>query len=204
MSNEKDVQQQNVNQIHCLIKSLCTSLSNVNVLNLKIAPVFVLVRLLVQNMQTSLMLVLFKNMLTIPKVLNAQIVISALTTSNHCYRDGGGMAGQGPQVKVAAAKQAMKSAKPELVAFMEDLDDAELSCASIEGVSDELVELVVNSWSTLLDSGATAHFVKGREYFWSYNEEAAQNVKTANPNLGILQIRASGTCVAWLYLLHHS
>lgn len=91
--------------------------------------------------------------------------------------------------------------KPELVAFtdvqgfLEALgDDAELSCVSIEGVLDNLTELVMNSWSTLLDSGATSHLVNlGREYFWSYNEEVARNVKTAN--LGILQTQGSGTCV---------
>jgi hypothetical protein len=68
-----------------------------------------------------------------------------------------------------------------------------LSCASIDNVPEELTELAVNSWSTLLDSGATSHLVKSREYFWTYNEEAARNVKTAN--LGILQTQASGTCV---------
>jgi hypothetical protein len=95
-----------------------------------------------------------------------------------------------------------RSSKTELAAFtdvqgfLEALeDDAELSCASIEGVLDDSTdsESVMNSWSTLLDSGATSHLVKGRDYFWTYNKEAARTVRTAN--LGVLQTRASGTCV---------
>ena len=114
---------------------------------------------------------------------------------DHCYREGGGMAGQGPRAKAAAAAAAKKrSSKTELAAFLDNFGDAgddELSCASI---SDDLTELVVNSLSTLLDSGATSHLVKRCEFFWTYNEEEARNVKTAN--LGVLQTRASGTCVA--------
>ena len=124
---------------------------------------------------------------------------------DHCYRDGGGMAGQGPRAKAAAAKKGgagkSTSSKTDLAAltdaesFLNALgDDGELSCASItDDAPEELAELVVNIWSTLLDSGATSHLIKKRDLFWTYNEEAARNVKTAN--LGVLQTRASGTCV---------
>ena len=74
-----------------------------------------------------------------------------------------------------------------------DVGDDELSCASMEELSGGMAELVVNSLSTLLDSGATSHLVKSREYFWMYNEEEVRSVKTAN--LRILQTHASGTCV---------
>ena len=117
---------------------------------------------------------------------------------DHCYREGGGMAGQGPRAKAkaeAAAKKSGKgSSKTDLAAFLDTLGDDELSCASMEEISDDMTELVVNSLSTLLDSGATLHLIKSREYFWTYNEEEARSVKTAN--LGILQTRTSGTCVA--------
>ena len=105
------------------------------------------------------------------------------------------MAGQGPHAKAtAAAKEKKRSSKTELVAFLDMLGNDELSCASIEEVPDEMAELVVNSWSTLLDSGATSHLIKGCDYFWIYNEEEAWSVKTAN--LGVLQTHASGTCIA--------
>jgi hypothetical protein len=82
------------------------------------------------------------------------------------------MAGQGPRAKAAAA--AAKSGKPgssktELAAFFDTLGDNELSCTSMEEIPEDLAELVakvgVNSWSTLLDSGATSHLVKGRDIF---------------------------------------
>jgi hypothetical protein len=107
------------------------------------------------------------------------------------------MAGQGPRAKAAAAaagKSGKKLLKSEVVAFLDTLGDDELSCASMEEISDDLAELVVNSLSTLLNSGATSHLVKDHEYFWTYDEEEARNVKMAN--LGILQTRARGTCVA--------
>lgn len=114
---------------------------------------------------------------------------------DHCYQEGGGMAGQGPHAKAAAAvKEKKKSLKTELAAFLDTLGNDELSCASMEEVPDKMAELVVNSWSTLLDSGATSHLIKGCDYFWMYNEEEAQSVKTAN--LGVLQTHTSGTCVA--------
>jgi len=114
---------------------------------------------------------------------------------DHCYREGGGMAGQGPRAKAAAAAKSGKgSSKTELAAFLDTLGDDELSCASVEEHSDDVVELVVNSLTTLLDSGATSHLVKGHEFFWDYNKEEARKVKTAN--LGVLQTQASGTCVA--------
>lgn len=84
------------------------------------------------------------------------------------------MAGQGPRAKVAAAAKSGKgSLKTELAAFLDTLGDDELSCASVEEHSDDVVELVVNSLTTLLDSGATSHLVKGREFFWDYNKEEA-------------------------------
>jgi len=76
---------------------------------------------------------------------------------DHCYREGGGMAGQGPRAKaavVAVVKGGKQLTKPELAAFFDALGDDGLSCASIAE------ELVVNSLSTLLDSGATSHLVK--------------------------------------------
>jgi len=108
------------------------------------------------------------------------------------------MAGQGLRAKVKAEATAKKSGKgslkTDLVAFLNTLGDNELSCASMQEISDDIAELVINSLSTLLDSGATLHLVKSHEYFWTYNEEEAQSVKMAN--LGILQTRASRTCVA--------
>jgi hypothetical protein len=104
------------------------------------------------------------------------------------------MAGQGPHAKAAAAAAAKrKSSKSELAALLETADN-ELSCASVEELSEDLAELVVTNLTTLLDSSATSHLVKQREFFWTYNKEEAWNVKTAN--LGILQTHASGTCVA--------
>ena len=105
------------------------------------------------------------------------------------------MAGQGLCMKAAAVVKSGKgSSKTELAAFLDTLGEDELSCASMEEHSDHLVELVVNSLTTLLDSGATSHLVKGREFFWDYNKEEAQKVKMAN--LGVLKTQASGTCVA--------
>ena len=108
------------------------------------------------------------------------------------------MAGQGLRVKAkveaAARKSGKGSSKTDLAAFLDTLGDDELSCASVEELSGDMAELVVNSLSTLLDSSATSHLVKSHEYFWTYNEEEARNVKTAN--LGILQTHASDTCVA--------
>lgn len=116
------------------------------------------------------------------------------------------MAGQGPCAKAAAVKKGgvgkVTSSKTDLVAltdaesFLNALgDDGELSCTSItNNTPEELVELVVKMWSTLLNSGATLHLIKRRDLFWTYNEEAARNVKMAN--LGVLQTCASGTCVA--------
>jgi hypothetical protein len=78
-----------------------------------------------------------------------------------------------------------------------DLDAGELSCASINPeLSNEsaLVSLALHSWSTLLDSSATSHLIKSRDFFWSYNTTAARDVKTAN--LGILKTQARGDCVA--------
>ena len=63
----------------------------------------------------------------------------------------------------------------------------------MEELSGGMAELVVNSLSTLLDSGTTSHLVKSCKYFWTYNEEEARSVKTTN--LRILQTCASGTCV---------
>ena len=114
---------------------------------------------------------------------------------DHCYREGGGMAGQGPHTKTTVARSKKSSASKQDVAALMDVEafEGDLSCASIDNVPEELTELAVNSWSMLLDSGATSHLVKSQEYFWTYNEEAAWNVKTAN--LGILQTQASGTCI---------
>ena len=56
---------------------------------------------------------------------------------------------------------------------------------SMEPFSGDPTELVVNNWSTLLDSGATSHLVKERKYFWTHNEDSE-----------VYQTRASGTCVA--------
>ena len=116
---------------------------------------------------------------------------------DHCYREGGGMAGQGPRQKMTSAVKSKKSSTLKLdVAALVDVEafEGELSCASIDNIPEELAELAVNSWSTLLNSGATSHLIKGQEYFWTYNEEAARNVKTAN--LRVLQTQASGTCIA--------
>ena len=111
---------------------------------------------------------------------------------DHCYQEGGGMAGQGLCAKAAAAvKEKKKSLKTELATFLDTFGNNELSCASMEEVPDEMAELVVNSWSTLLDSGATLHLIKGCDYFWMYNEEEAWSVKTAN-----LQTHTSRTCIA--------
>jgi len=93
---------------------------------------------------------------------------------------------QGTRARAAASAALLNTLK----------DDAELSCASVEVAPDDLAKLVVNSWSTLLDSGATSHLIKSRDYFWVYNEEEARNVKTGN--LGVLQTRANGTCVVRL------
>jgi len=114
---------------------------------------------------------------------------------DHCYREGGGMAGQGPCAKVATvAKSGKGLLKTGLAVFLDTLGDDKLSCAPMEECSDNLVELVANSLMTLLDIGATSHLVKGCEFFWDYNKKEAQKVKTAN--LGILQTQASETCVA--------
>jgi len=85
------------------------------------------------------------------------------------------MDGQGPCAKaaVAVAKSGKGSSQTELAAFFDTLGDDELSCASVEEIPNELVELAVNSLSTLLDSGATSHLVKSQDYFWTYNEEEA-------------------------------
>jgi hypothetical protein len=80
----------------------------------------------------------------------------------HYYRDDGRMAGQGQRTKAAAAKSG-KTTTDHAATFTETLgDDRELSCASIDNVPKELAELVVNSWSTLLDIGATSHLDKDR------------------------------------------
>ena len=89
------------------------------------------------------------------------------------------MAGQGPRALAHAAMQKGKSPtstkKPELAAIAvpnvdtflaaleEQVDDGELSCASVESVSEDLAALVINSWSTLLNSGASSHLIKSRE-----------------------------------------
>ena len=87
------------------------------------------------------------------------------------------MAGQGPRAKVKAEAAVRKSgkglSKTDLVAFLNTLGDDELSCTSMEGLSGGMAELVVNSLSTLLDSGTTSHLMKSHEYFWTYNEEEA-------------------------------
>ena len=87
------------------------------------------------------------------------------------------MAGQGLRAKAkaetAARKSGKRSSKTDLAAFLDTLGNDELSCASMEELSGDMAELVVNSLSTLLDSSATSHLVKSREYFWTYNEEEA-------------------------------
>ena len=83
---------------------------------------------------------------------------------DHCYWEGGGMAGQGPRQKTTSAAKSKKSSTSKLdVAALVDVEafEGKLSCASIDNIPEELAELAVNSWSTLLDSGATSHLVKG-------------------------------------------
>jgi hypothetical protein len=127
----------------------------------------------------------------------------------HCYHEGGGMAGQGPHghnctkncMKRAAGSKSKNPFSPKpaqtehahpasvesMLASLE-LDDGELSCASIDNAEESaLVSLTLHSWSTLLDSGATSHLIKSRDFFWTYNTTAANDVKTAN---------ARGDCIA--------
>ena len=86
----------------------------------------------------------------------------------HCYQDSGGMADQGPHMKAAASKSGKVALlKTDLAAFMDIQlfldtlgDDSELSCVSIDDVPKDLAELVVNSWSTLLNSGSMSHLIK--------------------------------------------
>ena len=132
---------------------------------------------------------------------------------NHCYRDGGGMVGQGPYAKAAAAKKGgvgkSTSSKTDLAALM-DVEsflnalgnDGELSCVSItDDAPEELTQLVVNIWSMLLNSGATSHLIKKRDLFWMYNEEAAWNVKMAE-DLSLPQVihvdSTDSTDVPWI------
>ena len=130
----------------------------------------------------------------------------------HCYREGGGMAGQAPWQKkkkgasestAAAAAEPLPppSSAPALpagssavaaLAFMGDL-----SCVTIEESPDPVLN-VSRVLSTILDSGTTSTLIADRSFFWSYSSQNAVTVRTANQ--GSLPTAGRGDCVAWLSL----
>jgi hypothetical protein len=122
----------------------------------------------------------------------------------HCFAQGGGMAGQGPKgaAKTAKAQSTSKGKESALVAADVDaLEDGEILCATIEDmdakeVSESVILAAIAGSATVLDSGATSHLIQAWEYFWSYDPEKACQVTTAN--LGTLRTEASGDCHAYV------
>jgi hypothetical protein len=124
---------------------------------------------------------------------------------DHCWAEGGGMEGKGPKGKKKKGAEKSSSAKKDSASLAagtstdaDTLSSGELSCASIAGAAadedDEELANVAANWATILDSGATSHLIKSREYFWTYNPENARPVTTAN--MGMLKMEACGECRA--------
>lgn len=124
---------------------------------------------------------------------------------DHCWAPGGG--GTRPANFKSKYKAAEPTPKPESASVaVSDIADLfqDLSCASLEQLPAEasspslsdIVCIVQQSFSTLIDSGATSHLIRDESYFWSYDRAQASDVKTANH--GILRTHARGDCVALL------
>jgi hypothetical protein len=130
----------------------------------------------------------------------------------HCFRDGGGMAGQAPwqQKKMkeheltAAAATAPPAEQPsgQMAAFAASFVPSpaseslryDLSCSLI----DTSAQALQHELTTILDSGTTSTLVMDRRMFWSYSSQDPVVVKTANH--GSLPTLGRGDCVAWLTL----
>ena len=123
----------------------------------------------------------------------------------HCFHEGGSMAGQGPHgsnykkptkplSSLTKEHAHTSTSQADTILASIDVDEGELSCTSLEPTDKSvLISLALNNWSTLLDSGATSHLIKSCELFWTYNTTATRDVKTAN--LSILKTHAHGDCV---------
>lgn len=122
---------------------------------------------------------------------------------DHCWSTGGGMAGQGPKQSASTTKPPAKADGREVASIASIpepfMDDGEISCAMIEGNLDsdddeEVALLMMSHVKALLDSGASSHLIRAKEYFHSYDELGAKDVTTAN--LGTLRTYGGGTCYA--------
>jgi hypothetical protein len=130
----------------------------------------------------------------------------------HCFREGGGMAGQAPwqqkkkkenELTAAAAPapppeqpfgQMTALAAPFVPPTASESLRYDLSCSLV----DMSTQALHHTLTTILDSGTTSTLVLDRRMFWSYSSQDPVIVKTANhsslPTLG------RGDCVAWLTL----
>jgi len=146
---------------------------------------------------------------------------------DHCFREGGGMAGQAPWQKrkketaVVAANASAPTSSPSsnqpqvpIAALITHSTEPtanhrrDLSCAIIEELPNDSfvisdISAQANALSTILDSGTTSMLICDHAMFWTYSTQDPVIVKTANH--GSLPTSGHSDCVAWLKIggAHH-
>jgi hypothetical protein len=143
----------------------------------------------------------------------------------HCFQPGGGMEGQGGNLRgwdtkqwakkpdIAAAVNSTNSPTPAMPTSSETnldstVDYCNLACAIIKEIPfspsestlsfDNIMYIAWQMLSTILDSGTTSNLIMDWSFFWTYSESSHVTVKTANH--GSLPTSGQGTCVADLML----